>query len=431
MQESKSNDLRKLEDAMKGQESGSLEEKKETIISHFMGTGDKEHQELDPGTALQTFFDHIPINSIPGIKNSPVVELKTGGTVKDAILLLYEKNVFGAPIADVLDPDTTKIGRFTDRYIGFIDIGRMVLWWIEESERVLNQTRDVDDHKTGKDGIFDLLEQNPEICQTKVGELAKSFLWDPFLPVRLEDTLFHVLLLLSKHRVQFVPVIDQSNFQIAGVITQIDVIQLLLQSSGLEWFDGIADKAISEFSIEGERFSIVYGDQILAEALRILWESRVGAVPVLDRRSQKLIGCIRDTDIHLLFENNELFNNRKIRAVEEFIQMEAAKLNSESDQTPEKDLGRVPAPRMNRPVTIRRSTTLKQAMKNLSDTKNSFCFVVDDSEKPVFMITLRDIIVQFAPPCIDSGIHGGGFFETALEQAGCKVKNGTMICDRK
>ena len=42
-------------------------------------------------------------------------------------------------------------------------------------------------------------------------------------------------------------------------------------------------------------------------------------------------------------------------------------------------------------------------------------------------MTLRDIILQFAPPCVDSSIGGGGFFELALEQSGCSVKNGTIV----
>lgn len=61
------------------------------------------------------------------------MELKTGDCLGDAIRLLHEKNVFGAPIAvDALDTDTATIGRkFSDGYIGFIDFARMVLWSLE------------------------------------------------------------------------------------------------------------------------------------------------------------------------------------------------------------------------------------------------------------------------------------------------------------
>ncbi|KAJ6671389.1 hypothetical protein OIU85_015166 [Salix viminalis] len=363
MEESKMMDFRKLEDVMKQPEDFSVVDEKESVVSNFMA--DLKHHQLDPGSALQMFLDHIPISSIPGIKNSPVVELNAEDRVKDAIHLLYEKNVSGAPIADVVDPDTI-IGRFSDRYVGYIDLAGMVLWSLEECEKAPVQTRGTGGDENGKGSIFTMLEDNPRIGQAKVGELAKSYLWDPFFPVHLDDTLFHVLLLLSNHhRLQVVPVIDRSNFQGIGFVTQNAVIQLLLQSSGLEWFDSIADKTLSEFRFENEeRVDLVYGDRSLAEALHILRGSRVGVVAVVNRENKKVIGCIRKSDVYLLLENNELLGDRKSVAVGEFIHTETAKENS--DGTIERDLGALFAagalqlrnnfrPKMDSPVTTKRA----------------------------------------------------------------------------
>ncbi|PON85998.1 CBS domain containing protein [Trema orientale] len=86
-------------------------------------------------------------------------------------------------------------------------------------------------------------------------------------------------------------------------------------------------------------------------------------------------------------------------------------------------------PGMNSPVTNKRTDTLKQVMENMGQTRSNFSFLVDDSQKAIGVITFRDIMVQFAPPCIDSSIHGGGFFESALEQTGCHVKDGTIVCN--
>lgn len=54
-----------------------------------------------------------------------------------------------------------------------------------------------------------------------MGELGKTFLWDPYFPVGMRDTLFHVLLMLSKHRLQAVPVVELSNSHVIGFITQV------------------------------------------------------------------------------------------------------------------------------------------------------------------------------------------------------------------
>lgn len=54
-----------------------------------------------------------------------------------------------------------------------------------------------------------------------MGELGKTFLWDPYFPVGMRDTLFHVLLMFSKHRLQAVPVVELSNSNVIGFITQV------------------------------------------------------------------------------------------------------------------------------------------------------------------------------------------------------------------
>ena len=71
----------------------------------------------------------------------------------------------------------------------------------------------------------------------QVGELAKFFLWDPFFPVHLENTLVHVLLLLSKHhRLQAVHVVEQSNFQGIGHVTQVcHVLKMQVLNSKLHY----------------------------------------------------------------------------------------------------------------------------------------------------------------------------------------------------
>ncbi|KAB2091708.1 hypothetical protein ES319_A03G210800v1 [Gossypium barbadense] len=375
---------------MKLLEGGVLKEAEETIKADHVGNNPET--DSDSATALQLFLDRIPINnSIPGIKNSPVVELKTGDTVKDAIEFLYSKNAFGAPIVDVLDPEIP-LTRFPYRYIGFLDFATLVLWSLQNASK-----------ETGKGNFVSLLEKNPETGHTKVGELAKSFLWNPFFPVRLDDTLFHVLLLISKHRIRVVPVIEQSNLKVTGFVTQNAVIQLLLQSDGLTWFDSIAEKPLSEFRFENESVSFVYGDESIADALHVLFKSQTGAVAVIDRQTRMLIGSVRNGDVYLLLENEKIFRDRKVVTVEEFIRIETS--NQDPDPTIERDMGALLSagvlqlrnkyrPRMDSPVTNKKTDTLKEAMKNVARTKSDFCFQVDDSQHLLGILTLRDIILQ-------------------------------------
>lgn len=63
----------------------------------------------------------------------------------------------------------------------------------------------------------------------------------------------------------------------------------------------------------------------------------------------------------------------------------------------------------------------------MTERNSTFSFLIDDNEQVMGLITLRDVILQFVPPYVSSSLDGGGFFNLALEQSGCQVKDGTLI----
>ncbi|XP_028767878.1 SNF1-related protein kinase regulatory subunit gamma-1-like [Neltuma alba] len=395
-----------------------------------------EQSQVDSGSALQQFLDRIPLSSVSGIQSSFALELKAGDTVKDAIRMLYENDLFGAPMADVLDPNAPRM-EFSYRYIGFLDFSTMVLWCIEEYESFRQNFKNNGLEKERDGGLFSTLDQIPQIGHTKVGELAKPFVWEPFFPVHLDDTLLHALLLLSKHPLRVLPVIQHSDPQVIGLVTQNALVQLLLESSGLEWFDNIADKALSDLKLEAqEHASFVFGDQTVADALHILWETRAWTVAVVDRQSKKLIGCVRNIDIYHLVENDDLFRNIKKLTAEEFIHSEPDETETSSEigygtsmVARNLHLKKKCVPKMDSPLTNKKSDTLKQLMKHMTEKNSRFTFLVNENEEVIRLITVRDVILQFAPPCVSSSIDGGGFFQIALEQSGCHVEDGTLVRD--
>ncbi|KAM0945932.1 putative CBS domain-containing protein [Dioscorea sansibarensis] len=426
-------DLRQVEKvAMEEPAAMDCQKNKRSISNTSMG-GDKDQhdQKKDPSSALQSFLNHVPISSLPGIKSPPdlILEIKPDDHVQDVITLLYNKKVSGAPIVDDVKSD---FGKFLDRDIGFIEFSSMVLWSLEEFEK--------DKLASGSSncGFLKTLEQSPQIGKTKIGELAKSFLWEPFFPVRSDDTLFHVQLLFAKHhRVRVAPVVESSNSCVVGFVTQYAVVELLLKSSGLEWFDQISDKALSEFRYVGVidrsfrcRISFcsvvhVYADQTLADALHFLWEKQLDGVLVIDQKAKKLTGNLRCGDIHLLLDDDSIFENRKSLTVGQFISSYADKTDP---PTMASNLNF--SPPMNIWITNKKSDTLKQAMENVVSSKSNCTILIKDSGEPEAIVTLRDIISQFSPPLMDSRVDGGGFFRSALEQASCHVEDGMVVCGK-
>lgn len=242
------------------------------------------------------------------------------------------------------------------------------------------------------------------------------------------------MLLFSKHhRLNVIPVVESMNSSVAGFVTQTGVMELLLQSSGLEWLDKIADKQLSEFRFTNEsRPATVYSDQTESDALHVLSREKT-AVAVIDRKTQYFIGMIQCSDLYLLLDDQSLFRKRKTLSAEEFVKLKtknddgSTEHSSASDNQNILSLRNREQQRTGLPVTNRKSDTLKQAMENLAASGSSCSFIIDEHGHVEGVVTTRDVISVFSPPCMDSRIDGGTFFSAALEQAGCRVENGQMF----
>lgn len=378
--------------------------------------------------ALKSFLDHIPASSVPGALQptaSPAVEIKPNDSVLDAIDAMYSGSAAGAVIIDEVQ---SSFGKYVDRDIGFVDFSTLVLWALEELGKTDSEPKDGSD-------FFSSIKKHPQIAETKIAWLAKLFLWEPFFPVRINDTLFHAMLLFSKHhRLNVVPVVELMNSSVIGFVTQNAVIELLLQSSGLEWLDKIADKQLSEFRFAYARKPVsVFSDQTIAEALHILSKEKLG-VAIIDRKTKCVVASIQCSDLYLLLDDSSLFSNRETAKLEEFINLK--NMNESGHRTADNSSAcegrnilalRRGQARTDLSITNRKSDTLKQAMEKLAASRSSCTFIVDEHGHFEGVVTKRDIISVFSPPCMDSRIDGGTFFTTALEQAGCRIQSGQMI----
>lgn len=225
--------------------------------------------------------------------------------------------------------------------------------------------------------------------------MASSFRWGPFFPVRPEDTLLHVLLILSKHRLKAVPVVDaESSKCVRAFITQNVALHLLLQCEGLPWFETIAGKEIRNAGFEteynAEQLVFVHGDETLVTALHAMWKYRISGVPILDRPSKRLIGNIRYCDLLILLEDAQVFSKRNELLAQDFLKEHADDDGDHLQGTPlQEDFGaaisaaalslaNVKTPPMQDPVTFSSSDTMKEAMQKLFRARSDRGFIVDD-----------------------------------------------------
>ncbi|XP_028227118.1 SNF1-related protein kinase regulatory subunit gamma-1-like [Glycine soja] len=171
----------------------------------------------------------------------------------------------------------------------------------------------------------------------------------------MDDTVLHALLLLSKHRVHVLPVIQEPEAGFIGFATQNAVVEHLLQSSELEWFDNIADKNLSDFRFESqENPSCVYGDQTVANALDMLWQNQTCPVAVVDRQTKKLLEFIH-------IETDKVETERAIEH-DHGVFLTAGSLRLKNSFIPRMDL----------PVANKENETLKQTMEHTTETVSAF-----------------------------------------------------------
>lgn len=81
-----------------------------------------------------------------------------------------------------------------------------------------------------------------------MADIAGSYRWAPFIPVKKGDSLLTVLLLLSHYRMKSLPVVEEEG-QIQNFITQSDVINFLSHCSGFKWFESVGSRTILELRL--------------------------------------------------------------------------------------------------------------------------------------------------------------------------------------
>ncbi|KAL2654221.1 hypothetical protein R1flu_022349 [Riccia fluitans] len=440
-----------------------LLQKKDAVsqnVEHLSKEGEHGSAQLRavrPTEALKAFFDRIPLQTIPGIKNTGVTEVHAGQTIEEAIRLLYKEDVLGAPVLDV-PLGSEMAGPLTDHYVGLVDLGSMILWALEEFEvkepqaqvRGLQVAEDSELSKGPSNGrgvegsvkvaegvskkvnddFWSLLSRLDDIGSSKVGALARSFRWGPFLPIYPEDSLLHILLLLSKHSLKAAPVVDPDDNKVKGFITQDAAMQLLLQCSGVPWFDSTAQKQLCQFMFEADQppghLVYVYEDKPLLDAFHCLWKYRVTAVPILERETDRLIGCVRTSDARILLQDERLFRGRRKITVKEFMGADKVSPAYQRQKSVVEErigaavsaavlsLGSFTRPPMQDPVTSISTDTLEDTIKKLVVARSDRSFMVDDKRQLMGVITTRDIIIQFSPPLGEEPDRWGDLFDNAL-----------------
>lgn len=83
----------------------------------------------------------------------------------------------------------------------------------------------------------------------QVRDISGSFRWAPFLALQSTDSFLTMLLLLSKYKMNNLPVVDLGEGKIDNIITLSAVVHMLAECVGLHWFEDWGMRTISELGL--------------------------------------------------------------------------------------------------------------------------------------------------------------------------------------
>ncbi|KAE8705969.1 hypothetical protein F3Y22_tig00110413pilonHSYRG00029 [Hibiscus syriacus] len=152
---------------------------------------DVQEPELSPNDKLNACFERI--------------EIKSDASLADVVQILAQNKILSALVVDV---DALEDATWMDRYIGIV-----------------------------------------EFAGIAVRDISGSFRWAPFLALQNSNTFLTMLLLLSKYKMNSVPVLDLEDGKIDNIITQSAVVHMLAECTGLHWFESMGSKKLSEIGL--------------------------------------------------------------------------------------------------------------------------------------------------------------------------------------
>ncbi|RAL42822.1 hypothetical protein DM860_009329 [Cuscuta australis] len=393
---------------------------------------DVQEPQLSPTEKLNACFESIPVSDFPPAAPDQVIEIKSDASLGEAVKLLSQNKLLGAPVVDVDAPEDAS---WIDRYIGIVEFAGIVVWILHQSEKmegsaIWDEACAELDGKLGpavaaaangmssprfrslhpesptatSGNFFEALTSSDLYKNTKVRDISGSFRWAPFLALQNSNSFLTMLLLLSKYRMKSVPVVNLGEGKIDNIITQSSVLHMLEECAGLHWFESWGSKKLSELGLpvmKAHHIIKINEDEPVLQAFKLMRQKGVGGLPVVESGGSKAIGNISIRDIQFLLIAPEIYKDYRSITAKNFITAIQRYTGEQAKDSP------LPSGM----VTCRRDDSLKEVIAKLDSLKIHRIYTVDDDGNLEGIITLRDIISKLVH---EPRGYFGDFFDGVL-----------------
>jgi CBS domain-containing protein len=310
-------------------------------------------------TKLDTLFSKISLKSFPSVK---VVSVPSNATVAETLEVLSNNKILCAPVVDA----SKKSDSWLDKYLGLVDMADIVSFALSKVEVA----------KAKSKGFAALVKEAKEFSTHQVKDILDSNGHNPFVPLALTSSMRDAMLLLGKHHLYRIIVIDAEKEELANIITQSAMVKVL--GDNMKSFGDFGKKTLTQLGLAQQKtiFSVAL-DNLAIDAFKLMLEKKVGAVPVLGVNGQ-LVGNISVRDIRTAVAKPEMWSTL-FEPMSKFI----GTMRADSDDI------------MSPAISCNAGDTLAQVIGKLCTSRIHRVYVVDEKAQLTTVVSLSDIISVF------------------------------------
>jgi len=283
-------------------------------------------------------------------------------TVSETLDVLSSNKIWCAPIID----SSKKSATWLDKYMGLVDMADVVSFALSKVEVAKNKSK----------GFAALVKEAKEFSTHQVKDIFDSNGHNPFVPLALNSSMRDAMLLLGKHHLYRIVVIDAEKQELANIITQSAMVKVL--ADNMKSFGDIGKKTLTELGLAASKtiYSVSL-DNLAIDAFKLMIEKKIGAVPVLGVNGQ-LVGNISVRDIRTAVAKPELWANL-FESVAKFL----------NDMRAGADDIMSPA------ISCNASDELGLVISKLCVSRIHRVYVVDEKQQLIAVVSLSDVIGVF------------------------------------
>jgi CBS domain-containing protein len=310
-------------------------------------------------TKLDVLFSKIALKSFPSVK---VVSVDSTATVADTLDVLSGNKILCAPVVDT----SKKSDSWLDKYLGLVDMADIVSFALSKVEVAKNKSK----------GFAALVREAKEFSTHQVKDILDSNGHNPFVPLALTSSMRDAMLLLGKHHLYRIIVIDAEKQELANIITQSAMVKVL--GDNMKSFGDFGKKTLTDLGLAASKtiYSVSL-ENLAIEAFKLMLEKKVGAVPVLGVNGQ-LVGNISVRDIRSAVAKPELWATL-FEPVSKFL----AGMRADTDDI------------MSPAISCNAGDEIGAVISKLCTSRIHRVYVVDEKSQLVSVVSLSDVISVF------------------------------------